>query len=252
MKIALVGYGRMGRAVEAQAEARGHDVVACLGREQLGEPAEEIARRMSDADVAIDFTVASLVPNVVRAAAVARTHLVTGTTGLEEDAYEAMRGVDGIGVVHGPNFSIGVHVFFRLARTAAGLIDAVGAYDTHVHEAHHRHKRDHPSGTAVRLAELLTEGLNAKARWEAGPPDGRADPEVLYVTSTRAGEIPGTHTVGFEGAHDRIELTHEARGRDGFAAGAVRAAEWIGGKTGTFTFTEVMDHILDAENGGAG
>lgn len=249
MKIALVGYGRMGRAVEVQAEARSHEIVACLGREQLDASPDEIAARLSGAEVAIDFTVASLVPTVIRAAALAGTDLVVGTTGLEDDAHAAMAEVNGIGIVHGPNFSVGVHVFFRLAQSAARLIDAVGGYDTHVHEAHHKHKRDHPSGTAWRLADLLVEGIDEKVRWQAGAPEGRADPETLYVTSTRAGEIPGTHTVGFEGAHDRIELTHEARGRDGFAAGAVRAAEWIGGKRGVFMFTEVMDRILDAEDG---
>ena len=251
MKIALVGYGRMGHAVQEQAEARGHEVVACLGREQLDAPPEELARGIADADVAIDFTVATLVPAVVRAAAIAGTDLVVGTTGLDEDAYEAMRGAVGIGIVHGPNFSVGVHVFFRLARTAARLVDAVGGYDTHVHEAHHRHKRDHPSGTAWRLADLLLDELDGKSRWRPGPPDGRADGETLYVTSTRAGEIPGTHTVGFEGMHDRMELTHGARGRGGFAAGAVRAAEWLDGHEGVFTFTEVMDRILDQEDGGS-
>lgn len=251
MKIALVGYGRMGRAVEAQAAARGHEVVACLGREQLEAPPEELATRLADAEVAVDFTVATLVPGVVRAAALAGAGLVVGTTGLEEDAYEAMRDAEGIGIVHGPNFSIGVHLFFRLARTAARLADAVGGYDTHVHEAHHRHKRDHPSGTAWRLADLLVDELGGKSRWRPGPPDGRADGETLYVTSTRAGEIPGTHTVGFEGVHDHIELTHEARGRDGFAAGALRAAEWVAGRKGVFTFTDVMDRILDTDHGGS-
>lgn len=247
MRIALVGYGRMGRAVEVQALARGHEIAATLGRDELEKPASGIAAALDGAEVAIDFTVGPLVPKIVRAAAEAGVHLATGTTGLAEDAHEAMRAADGIGIVHGPNFSVGVHVYFRLAREAARLMDRVGGYDVHVHEAHHRHKRDHPSGTAVRLADLLVAELGDKDRWVAGAPDGAADEGTLYVTSTRAGEIPGTHTAGFEGPHDGIELTHNAHGRDGFASGAVRAAEWIRGRTGLFTFTEVMDHILNEE-----
>ena len=249
MKIALVGYGRMGRAVELQAEARGHDVVARLGRDALEGGPDRLAERLAGADVAIDFTVAALVPGTLRAAARAGTDLVIGTTGLDPATHEAMRAAEGLGIVHGPNFSIGVHVFFRLTRDAARLIDSVGGYDVHVHEAHHRHKRDHPSGTAIRLADLLVDALGDKASWHAGAPEGAADSGTLYVTSTRAGEIPGTHVVGFEGPYDGIELTHNAHGRDGFASGAVRAAEWVHGRVGLFTFGEVMDRILDSEEG---
>lgn len=248
MKIALVGYGRMGRAVEEQAGPAGHTVAARLGRNALSDGADALAEALTGADVAIDFSSGSLVPATVRAAETAGVDLVVGTTGLGEEAHQAMEDARGIGVVHGPNFSVGVHLFFRLAREAARLVDAAGGYDVHVHEAHHRHKRDHPSGTAWRLADLLVEGLGAKARWRPGPPEEQADPGTLYVTSTRAGEIPGTHTVGIEGSHDRMELTHEARSRDGFAAGAIRAAEWVQGRQGVFTFTEVMDRILDGRS----
>ncbi len=247
MRIALVGYGRMGRAVEVQALERGHEIATRLGSQTLEQDVGQIADALVGADVAIDFTVGPAVPKIVRAADKAGVHLASGTTGLEEDAYEAMRAATGIGIVHGPNFSVGVHVYFRLAREAARLMDRVGGYDVHVHEAHHRHKRDHPSGTAVRLADLLVAELGDKDRWLAGAPDGAADDGIVYVTSTRAGEIPGTHTAGFEGSHDGIELTHQAHGRDGFASGAVRAAEWIRERTGVFTFTEVMDQILNDE-----
>ncbi|MDZ7780509.1 MAG: 4-hydroxy-tetrahydrodipicolinate reductase [Gemmatimonadota bacterium] len=247
MKIALVGYGRMGHAVEAQARDREHEIVARLGRGELGGRARDLAEHLSDADVAIDFTVGELTPRVIEAAGLAGTDLVVGTTGFGDDAHEAMESAGGIGIVHGPNFSIGVHVFFRIAGQAARLIDGVGGYDTHVNEAHHRHKRDHPSGTAWRLADLLVERLGDKTQWRSGPPAEQPDPATLYVTSVRAGEIPGSHTVGFDGVHDRIEVTHEARGRDGFASGALRAAEWIHGRDGVFTFTEVIDRILDLD-----
>lgn len=247
MKIALVGYGRMGRAVEAQAVLRGHEVVARLGRADLEGDVAARAARLQGADVAVDFTVGPLVADTVRAAVEARCGLVIGTTGLDDEARRAMRDAVGIGIVQGPNFSVGVHLYFRIAREAARLFDALGGYDVHVHEAHHRHKRDHPSGTAWRLADLLVEEIADKVRWQAGAPEEQADPSTLYVTSTRAGEIPGTHVVGFEGPHDGIQLTHQAYGRDAFASGAVRAAEWISGRRGVHTFTEVIDRILDTE-----
>jgi 4-hydroxy-tetrahydrodipicolinate reductase len=247
MRIALVGYGRMGRAVETQALKRDHQIAVRLGREALEAGTERVADALAGSDVAIDFTVGSAVPDIVRAAASAGVSLASGTTGLTAEAHQAMHAATGIGIVHGPNFSVGVHVYFRLAREAARLMGVVGDYDVHVHEAHHRHKRDHPSGTAIRLADLLVEELGDKHRWRAGAPDGAAEDGTLYVTSTRAGKIPGTHTAGFEGPHDGIELTHRAHGREGFASGAVLAAEWIHGQTGVFTFAEVMDRILNDE-----
>ena len=242
----MSGYGRMGRAIEIQAGAHGHDIVARLGRREIAGGPEVLAERLRGADVAIDFSTGSCLADVARASASAGIPLVTGTTGAPDEAADALRKAaeSGIGVVQGPNFSIGVQIFFRLIRTASRLAAAAGGYDAHVHEAHHRHKLDHPSGTARRIADLAVEHDASKARWEAGPPEGVADPFVLYVTSTRAGEIPGTHTLGLEGAHDRIELTHEARSRDGFASGALRAAEWIRDRRGFYTFEEVVDTIL--------
>ena len=110
----------------------------------------------------------------------------------------------------------------------------------HVWEAHHRHKIDHPSGTAIDLADLLIEELDRKGRWSEAPPGGAPDAQVLYVASQRAGETPGTHVVGLEGPDDRIELRHEARSRAGFARGAVEAAEWVPGRSGVFTLDDML------------
>jgi len=249
VKIAVVGYGRMGHAVEAEARAAGHEVVARFDPNEPGAEAPSLAEALADADVAVDFTVAGQVAGTAAAAAEAGVGLVVGTTGWGEDAAAALRGASArIGVVHGPNFSEGVHLFLRLAREAARLADAVGGYDVHVHETHHRHKRDHPSGTARRIADVLVDALSSKERWRAGPPEEIAEPDTLYVTSTRAGEVPGIHVVGIEGIRDRIELRHEAGGREGFARGAVRAAEWVRGRRGLFTFEQMMDDLL-AERG---
>ncbi len=245
MNIALVGYGRMGRAVESEARAAGHQVVARFDPEREDGGAASLADALSGADVAVDFSVAEQVAATAAAAGDAGVALVVGTTGWGPETLDALvAAATRVGIVHAPNFSEGVHVFLRLVREAGRLVDAVAGYDVHVHEVHHRHKRDHPSGTARRIADILVDGLAAKRRWRPGPPDGVADPETLYVTSVRSGEVPGIHAVGIEGAHDRIELRHEAGGREGFARGAVRAAEWVRGRLGLFTFEQVMDDLL--------
>ena len=127
-----------------------------------------------------------------------------------------------------------------MARLASRLADGLDEYDVHVAESHHRHKLDHPSGTAAKLAAILLEELSGKQRWELGTGDGAIDPAVLQVTSVRAGEIPGVHAVGLEGPDDRIEVRHEARGRAGLARGAVEAAEWVHGRKGIFTLDDML------------
>lgn len=247
MRIALVGYGRMGHEVERLAGETGHDVVArvdagdALTREALG-----------GAEVAVEFTLPEAAPdNLVRLAELG-VPTVCGTTGWDEasalarvrDAAQA----GGVGVLHAPNFSLGVALFTRVVRRAARLADALGRYDVHLHEAHHRHKADAPSGTARLLADLLVAEVGAKARWALAPGEGPADAEVLGVSVARAGEIPGTHTVAFEGPHDRIVLTHEARNRGGFARGALDAAAWIRDRTGLFTLDDwVADTFGEVE-----
>jgi len=246
MKVALIGYGRMGHAVEAAAAARGHEVVARLDQ------GDELDRTsLAGAEVAIDFTFPGAVVENARRVAQAGLDLVIGTTGWH-DRIEDVRGAvtaAGTGCLWSPNFSLGVQLFFRLAAVAGRLADALEEYDAYVHEAHHRHKLDHPSGTAVKLAELLVAGLGRKHEWREGPPDqGGAeplDPSVLWVSSTRAGEIPGTHEVGLEGPADRIVLRHTARGREGFARGAVAGAEWVRGRTGFFGMDEMLAERID-------
>lgn len=246
MRIALLGTGRMGREVAAAAEGDGHEVVARLGRMELNLLAEDAAGRIAGADVAVDFTAAEQVPRSIEVATLADVDLVVGTTGWHPDEIDFEALIEaGHGVVYGANFSLGVHAFVRLAREAARLADAVGGYDAHVDEVHHRYKRDHPSGTALHVAREVLAELSDKTRLASGPPEGVADPAVLYLTSVRTGEVPGTHVVGLEGAHDRLEIRHEARSRAGFARGAVAAADWILGRGGVHTFDEVVADMLD-------
>ncbi len=243
MNIALFGYGRMGRAVEAAAGGRGHDIVLRLTAEENREGRGITPEALEGADVAIDFSVPGAVVDNVRAAAALGIDLVVGTTGWEEERgrVEAAVAEAGTGLLHAPNFSIGVNLFFRLVEEAARLMDSFDDFDPHLVEAHHRHKVDHPSGTAWKMADLLVENLRSKASWSRDlPPEGAVDPEVLQVSVVRAGEIAGTHTVGFDGPHDRIELRHEARGRKGFAGGAVLGAEWIRGRRGVFSMADFL------------
>jgi 4-hydroxy-tetrahydrodipicolinate reductase len=237
MKVALIGYGKMGHAVEAAAAARKHEIVARL---DAGDAIDRTS--LAGAAVAVDFTMPDAVEANARAVAAAGCDLVIGTTGWSQRtaAVEAIVRQGGIGCIWSPNFSLGVQLFFRLAREAGRLADALEEYDVHVHEAHHRHKLDHPSGTGRRLADILVETLSRKREWREGPAEAAPDPAVLWVTSTRAGEIPGTHEVGIEGPADSILVTHVARGREGFAGGAVAAAEWVQGRKGFFGMDEML------------
>ena len=239
MRLALVGYGRMGRAVERIALEREHEVVARLG------PGDEIgSRALRGAEVAVEFThPKAAVENIERVVATG-TNLVVGTTGWWDrlgDVTEAVR-VAGTGLIHAPNFSMGVHLFFELARALGAILEAYPEYDLHVREEHHRHKVDQPSGTAHHVADILVDALSSKSSWASAPPPTAEqwDPETLWVTTVRSGEIPGTHVVGLEGPDDKLQLRHEARGQDGFARGAVEAAEWIQGRTGVFTLDDLM------------
>ena len=229
MKLALIGHGAMGRLVEARAREEGHEVATVLGRRESAFRTEELAEILGGHDAAIDFTVAEAVPRHAEACARARVPLVEGTTGwlahLEEvrRAFERANGA----LIYGANFSVGVNLFYRVVARAAELFRAFD-YAPFVEEAHHSRKRDAPSGTALRLRDILA------AHYEGDLP----------VASTRAGHIPGTHRVGFDSAADTVALTHTARSREGFAAGALVAARWIQGKTGVYEFSETLDEIL--------
>jgi 4-hydroxy-tetrahydrodipicolinate reductase len=238
MKIALVGYGRMGRATERAALEMGHTVVARLARGDAISPGS-----LGGADTAVEFSTPDSAPGNLIALAEAGLDVACGTTGWDADLDRVRTAVvaAGTGLLVAPNFSPGVALFTRLVRQAAALAVGVPEYDVHLYEAHHRHKVDHPSGTARVLAETVIAALGRKHRWVESPPAGAPDPSVLYVSVARAGEIPGTHTVMLEGPHDRIELRHEARDRGGFARGAIEGAGWVHRRPGVHTLDDWMD-----------
>jgi 4-hydroxy-tetrahydrodipicolinate reductase len=231
MKLALIGYGAMNRMVSALARQESHEVALVLTSKDAAHSIEELSERLAGHDAAIDFSTAGATLTNIEACARACVPLVEGTTGWREDEERARRIVeehDGA-LVYGANFSIGVNLFYRIASYAAELFHASRNYTPFIEEAHHARKKDAPSGTALRLRDLLSEHFRE---------------HEISVASTRAGHIPGTHRVGFDGASDQILLTHEARSREGFAAGALLAARWIRERKGVYEFSEVMDDIL--------
>lgn len=247
MKIALLGYGKMGHEVEAAAKVAGHSIAATF---DVGHEATSGALRASGASVAIDFSQPTAVEGNVQLCAKAAINIVIGTTGWEASRESVRRTVEeaGIGCIVGSNFSIGVNLFLRIVREASKAVNAAG-YDAYILEAHHRGKKDYPSGTALRLSEAVLAGLSSKSRVIYELPRGEAiPPDALLISSIRAGTITGTHTVGFESEDDSIELTHRAKSRRGFATGAITAAEWIVGRKGFYRFEEHIEEVLNTQH----
>jgi len=229
MIVALIGFGAMGQLVEVGARKRGDEIGVVLAGKDAIASVDELAEKLRGHDVAIDFSTGDAVLKNIDACARAHVPLVEGTTGWKQHESTAKQIItDHSGaMVYGANFSIGVNLFYRIAKHAAALFSAVGGYAPFIEEAHHNRKRDAPSGTALKLRDLMSEHLG---------PD-------IPTSSTRAGYIPGTHRVGFDSEADQILLTHTARSRQGFADGALLAAHWIAGRTGVFEFSEVIEEL---------
>lgn len=209
------------------------------------------AESFAGVDAAIDFSQPlAVLDNVDRATQIG-VPLVIGTTGWDEHLDDVRRMVEkrDAAVVYGTNFSVGANLFFRLAEHAAQLFDAFDEYDPYVLEHHHRDKIDAPSGSALRLAELIVNVSRRKNKLQIGNPAGAIDPDALHVASLRAGGAFGEHRVGFDSNTDTVQLVHSARGREGFAQGALLAAEWIRNKVGFFEFSAVLDEISGSAHG---
>ena len=227
MKLALLGHGRMARAVEVHAREAGHEIGAVITTRN----AAEAPRLLSGHTAAVDFSAPGAVIDHVKAAVAAGVPLVEGTTGWGRDENDVRRIVEqgGGAVIYGANFSIGINLFYRLVAHAAQLFRGVAGYDPFIEEAHHAGKRDAPSGTALALQTILCQGLGHNS---------------VPIASTRAGHIPGTHRVGLDSATDQVMLVHTARSRAGFAGGALLAARWIVGRRGLYAFADVLDDVL--------
>ncbi len=235
MRIGLIGYGRMGRLVEQVALREGAEVAERFTAARPLRADDEVREQLRGVSALVDFSTGAAVLETVRAAARLPINLVIGTTGWEGSIDDVRETVErrGIGVVYGSNFSLGVNLFYALVDEAARTLLAHG-YDPFIAEAHHKGKKDRPSGTAIELQRLV----------------GRyAATDSIETASLRAGHIPGTHLVGFDSAADTIRLEHSARGREGFAEGALRAARWIEGRKGFHPFAEVIGELESGSGG---
>lgn len=233
MKVALIGYGAMGKLIGNLLETQGDEVAIIIDEKDANLSATELAEKLKVVDVAIDFSTAEAVLRNVETCMIANIALVEGTTGWnseKENIKNLVKKYDGA-FVFGANFSIGVNLFYRIVSHASELFSKFSEYETFIEERHHSRKKDAPSGTALKLKDLVAQHITKE----------------FSVAASRAGNIPGTHIVGFDGTADTVELTHTARSREGFASGSILAARWLIGKKGFWEFTEVMDEVI---NGG--
>lgn len=227
MKIALVGYGKMGKMIEQAAQGRGHEVMARFDIDNNVRGAGLTKETLAGADVAIEFSTPESALDNLRRLLELRVPTVVGTTGWSQhlDEVRALAAKHEASLVYGANFSVGVNLFFKVAQYAAELFSQYDAYDPFLIEHHHKFKKDAPSGTALVIEKLMRESY------------GERLPQSLSV---RAGYAPGTHEVGFDSEADTVRLTHTARSRQGFAAGAVVAAEMITSRSGVHEFSELL------------
>jgi 4-hydroxy-tetrahydrodipicolinate reductase len=255
MNIALVGYGRMGKEIERLAQD--HNIALIVDPTDEGRtPAEQGSTLgvnpntpadadFSGIDVAIDFTHPDVILDNIATYCEKGVNVVIGTTGW----YDQMKAVEkqvedaGIGLLWASNFSIGVHLFWKMVNKGAELMNHFDEYDAFGHEFHHNQKADSPSGTGLSTAHVLLDKLDRKTEVVTGEMTEKIKPNQLHFSSTRGGSIPGTHSVYFDSPADTIELKHTARDRSGFASGSLRCAEWLKGKKGFFSIEDYLNDL---------
>ena len=237
MRIALSGYGKMGKEVEKAALKRGHTIVCVADKP---EDWDKMQSMLSQCDVVIDFSLPSSAPAVINTCFNQNIPVVSGTTGWEIELKKAeIRSTEeNKCFFYAPNFSIGVNIFFEINRKLASMMAEYKDYIPHIHEIHHIHKLDAPSGTAIALAAGVAQNHSGYDKgWTM---DEKKENGELSITSERTGEVPGTHTVTWSSETDTLEITHAAHSRQGFAMGAVIAAEWVIGRTGFFGMKDLL------------
>lgn len=236
MKIALVGYGKMGKTIEQIALSRGHEIVSII---DINNPEDFTSDAFKSADVAIEFTTpATAFENYMKCFA-ANVPVVSGTTGWTARMSEIkeMCEKEGKTFFYASNFSIGVNIFFALNKYLAKVMNNFPSYDVRMTEVHHIHKLDAPSGTAITLAEGILENIDRKDRWTLETAEKATD---LPIHAIREGEVPGIHEIIYESDVDTISIKHDAKSRAGFALGAVVAAEFTAGKKGFLGMSDLF------------
>ena len=231
MKIALLGYGKMGKLVETIALREGWEVGPKLDIQDNAQGEGITPASMAGVDVAIEFSQPEAVVANIEGAARAGINIVVGTTGWADQREKVEKIVQdsGIGLIYGANFSLGMNLFFEIVSQSARAVGMIPQYDAYLHEEHHSAKKDAPSGTALSLLDIIRPHLN------------NPNPSITCI---RTGHIPGTHVIGFDSEADSILLEHRARSRQGFAEGAILAARWVAGKKGIYDFRKVFREII--------
>ena len=231
MKIALVGYGKMGKIIDEIATQRNHEIVARLNESPT-------SGNLNNADVVIEFSNPEVAFNNIKTCLENNIPVICGTTGWldQKPEIEKIAAENNTAFLYGSNFSLGVNLFFALNEKLADLMKNFPEYNVQLEEIHHTHKKDAPSGTAISLAEGIIKNDNRFEGWKL---DETRDKE-LGIFAIREDEVPGTHSVFYKSSVDEIEIKHTAYSRNGFALGAVIAAEWIQGKTGNFSMKDVL------------
>lgn len=236
MKIALIGYGRMGHEIEKIAIERGHTIAFRISSGSI-EKTEDV----EDVDAAIEFTRPDSAFSNVKTLISKGIPVVSGTTGWNDKLPEIQKLVQKQNgtLLHSSNFSIGVNIFFEINKKLAGLMNQNADYDVSVEEIHHTKKLDKPSGTAVTIADQIINNIGRKNEWKLSD-DNISDKNILQIKSIREGDVPGTHSVKYSSSVDDVEIIHRAHNRIGFAKGAVLTAEWLKDKKGFFTMSDFL------------
>lgn len=250
MKIAIVGFGKMGKMVYESALAGGHAVVAVVDPHSDSPlvTAHECSRQtLQDSEVVIEFSTPGEVLKRLTIYGELKLPAVIATTGWYEELAKAQDIVEkgGNAVIWSGNFAIGVHLFFKIARYSAHLVNQIGLYDPVVQELFHSAKGDSPSGTSLMLGNILLEELEGKTALETGRLDRQRESQEIHLASARGGSHPGTHALIYDSPADTIEIIHRARNREGYALGALKAATWIKDKqTGFFTIDAMLGELF--------
>ena len=236
MKIALIGYGKMGKTIERIAMERGHEIVSVIDVNNLD---DFDSAAFKSADVAIEFTVPQVALSNYRRAFASGVAVVSGTTGWTEELPALKKEIEDGGktLFWSSNFSLGVNIFMAVNKYLAAIMNQFPDYNVEMTEVHHTQKLDAPSGTAITLAEDILEKLDRKTVWVK---EIETKPEEMAIKSIREGQVPGIHTIRYESEVDSIEITHDAKSREGFALGAVVAAEFTAGKKGLLGMEDML------------
>ena len=235
MKIALIGYGKMGKMIEEIARSRGHEIVSII---DIDNQEEFDSERFASAEVAIEFTSPTAAYGNYLKCWAKGVKVVSGSTGWMMEHGDDVKAACSYGhtLFWASNFSIGVAIFFAVNRYLASIMNQFPQYDVELEETHHVHKLDHPSGTAITLAEDIVAGLDRKTGWA----EDTTDPAQLRIDHVRRGEVPGIHTIRYDSDADMITISHDAHSRRGFALGAVLAAEYTQKHQGLLTISDMF------------